>query len=89
MPPTPDERARRVRDLMDLVREIESDLKEGELTRGEVREGLRTILAAIIRDRVGSALCVDLGPRRAWSDLGRLRPIQVSAAARGAPSSRP
>ncbi len=84
MPPTPDERARRIRDLRDLVSRIESDLTEGELTRGEVREGLRTILAAIIRDRVGSSLCVDPGPRNAWSEAGPLRPIQVSVASCGA-----
>lgn len=77
MPATCDERATRIQKLLLLVREIEADLSPGLLTRGEVREGLRAILAAVIRDRVGTTLSVDIGPRSAWTTAGRLRPIAV------------
>jgi hypothetical protein len=78
MPATCDERAKRIRDLLLLVREIEADVSPGLLTRGEVREGLRAILAAVIRDRVGSALSVEIGSGSAWTTAGGLRPIRVA-----------
>lgn len=77
MPATSEERATRIRTLLLLVREIEADLSPGPLTRGEVREGLRAILAAVIRDRVGSTLGVDAGSGSGWDASGRLRAIRV------------